>query len=153
LDEPTATEPELIDLEDRPGSPDSEPTKFAFPPRSGIILRKELELVYRYADSQDSMIRRYRIPIPGTGVTLFSDAFRESDRLLIEAKSDAERGSVRMALAQLLDYERFLAQPLQLSVLVPIRPVDDLVDLLSSHGIGIIYEDGPESGRFRTESL
>jgi hypothetical protein len=58
-----------------------------------------------------------------------------------------------MALAQLLDYKRFLEQPLQSCVLVPVRPVDDLVDLLSSHGIGIIYEDGPESGRFRTEDL
>jgi hypothetical protein len=140
-------------LEDRPGGPESEPTEFAYPPRSGIILRKELARVHRYVDTQGSVIRRYRSPVPATGITLYSDAFRETDRLLIEAKSDAERGSIRMALAQLLDYKRFLEQPLQSCVLVPVRPVDDLVDLLSSHGIGIIYEDGPESGRFRTEDL
>lgn len=53
-----------------------------------------------------------------------------------------------MAIGQLMDYRRHVAPKSRLAVLVPQQPSDDLLDLLKSLKIGVIYETA--TGRFRT---
>jgi hypothetical protein len=87
--------------------------------------------------------RRYR--------QLVCDIFIESQGHLIEAKPDASRESIRIAIGQLFDYRRFERAPVELGVLVPERPAVDLVKLLDDLDIACIWaggEDGFEDNRF-----
>jgi hypothetical protein len=59
--------------------------------------------------------------------------------VLYEAKATADRPKIRMAIGQLLDYRRFIATDPALRVLVPVRPADDICQLLSSLGIGVTW--------------
>ena len=56
---------------------------------------------------------------------------------------------VRMAIGQLFDYRRFEPAPVELGVLVPVRPADDLLDLLEDLGIACVWasDDGFEDSR------
>jgi len=52
---------------------------------------------------------------------------------------------VRLGIGQLLDYRRHIDVPqLKLSLLLPARPTDDLIDLLQTVGIGCVYEVEPD---------
>jgi hypothetical protein len=61
--------------------------------------------------------------------------------LLIEAKPDADRGSIRIAIGQLLDYKRFLAKPgdADLAVLTIGRPKEEYLELLRSLQISSLW--------------
>ena len=54
-----------------------------------------------------------------------------------------ERGAIRMALGQLLDYRRFVENP-ECAILLPERPRQDLVALIQSAGIGLYWQEGNE---------
>jgi hypothetical protein len=59
-----------------------------------------------------------------------------------------------MAVGQLLDYERFVSpRPRRRAVLVPKRPTDDLVALLDSLDIGLIWQSGKGFRHNRRGSL
>ena len=64
----------------------------------------------------------------------------------IEAKyfkqeQESPREKIRMAIGQLHDYKRHLeTKPKRLAVLLPSCPIHDLVELLHSQKIDIIYE-------------
>ena len=61
---------------------------------------------------------------------------QEEDELF-EAKSSADRDSIRAAIGQLWDYKRLIGDgDLQLTVLVPEKPNDDLLDLFDYAGVG-----------------
>ena len=65
--------------------------------------------------------------------------------VLIEAKASSGRDHIRLALGQLLDYVRHtgpLFEMPALAVLVPTRPTDDLMDLLSRSGVDAIWRKG-----------
>jgi hypothetical protein len=47
-----------------------------------------------------------------------------------------------MAIGQLADYRRFTEDEVACKVLLPMEPADDLVDLLTREGIGILVPDG-----------
>lgn len=47
-----------------------------------------------------------------------------------------------MAIGQLADYGRFVDDNVARKVLLPEEPNDDLVDLLTREGIGILVPDG-----------
>jgi hypothetical protein len=49
--------------------------------------------------------------------------------------------STRLAIGELLDYLRFAPPATRPAILLPARPSDDLVDLITSHGIVLIYEE------------
>ena len=68
-----------------------------------------------------------------------------TDWTLYEVKSSSSRHHVRTALGQVLDYRRFLAHISAVGVVLPERPVDDLIDLLRSLGVGLVVE---EKGQF-----
>ncbi|MFF7649851.1 hypothetical protein ACFZCY_08320 [Streptomyces sp. NPDC007983] len=65
---------------------------------------------------------------------------------LIEAKSRVERGHVREALAQLLDYARYVPDAVdRLSALFPEQLAPKERSLLHHYGIDVIYRVGPGS--------
>lgn len=61
--------------------------------------------------------------------------------LLIEAKSSTDRGVIRLAVGQLLDYRRNVPRPAatDLAVLLPMRPDDAMAEFLSSLGIKLVW--------------
>lgn len=78
---------------------------------------------------------------PGEGAPLYTDLWDESDKELVEAKGSVTRNSIRFAVGQLLDYDRFVGAE-QLAVLVPERPRQDLVEYLASADITAVYPSG-----------
>lgn len=104
--------------------------------------RREAALVGRYGDwltKRGHSAVRNEIFLPGQTRALYTDVYDETAGELIEAKGSATRENVRLALGQVLDYARYVEHQ-GLGVLLPVRPADDLVQLLSNHGIDCIYE-------------
>lgn len=130
LAEDQLTTPESVPLEER------NTESFAVRTAEGVraAARREARLVARYA----AHLRKERVCRRRYG-QLFCDLFVESRRHLIEAKADASRESVRMAIGQLYDYARFERANVQLAVLLPERPLDDLLELLEGVGIGCVW--------------
>jgi hypothetical protein len=70
------------------------------------------------------------------------ERYDESGRdLLIEVKSSLDRGSLRLAVGQLLDYRRGVARPDQtdLAVLLPSPPEPDAVAFLRDVGVRLLW--------------
>lgn len=109
-----------------------------------IAARREAELVVAYAAHLEgrAVVRRRRYG------QLVCDIFIESRAHLIEAKADASRESIRMAIGQLFDYRRFEPTLVRLGVLVPERPARDLLELLDGLDIACVWSgDGFEDNR------
>lgn len=119
-----------------------EPFEQRFEISTRIAYRREQRLVERFARqlrAKGHLVTRHAITLPD-GTELRSDLFDHQSHLLVEAKANADRASIRMAIGQLLDYSRFVTpEPKALAVLVPVRPSMDLVELLDSHGIALIW--------------
>ena len=110
---------------------------------SGTAVYNEAQLVSRFQtflESHGHTVERYRITTPA-GV-LYTDVADTSNAVLYEAKADADRMSVRLALGQVLDYGRYV-QGTKLAVLLPGMPSADLVELLKHYLIGCVVESGP----------
>lgn len=86
-------------------------------------------------------VARQRIIPEAEARPLFTDLFDATTGTLVEAKGTVERGAIRMAIGQLADYKRFIASgaPQHLAVLLPKAPRPDLIELLESQGIELIY--------------
>jgi hypothetical protein len=108
---------------------------------------REHQLVKRYETFLGRPLEVRTALLP-SGEILVIDAFDPVDDLLIEAKVTSSRQDIRMAIGQLLDYRRHLAPAGKIAVLLPNRPSKDLLDLLRSLQIGVIYETATR-GRFR----
>lgn len=105
--------------------------------------RRESALVQRYvreAESAGHIVRRLKIQPAGEAKPIFCDVYIEDQNLLIEAKGAVDRQSVRMAIGQLLDYCRFTEPMAQCAILLPSRPREDLVELIRSVDIELIWE-------------
>lgn len=153
LDKPmSAGEPRVddIDLDD-----DTRATVTVNPGgESREAVLREASLVKRYVkwlEQQGYESTRKKISLPTPGLHLTVDLYDKKRDELIEAKSSAARPYVRLALGQILDYSRFVSSAKQLAVLLPTRPVDDLVELLLGHGVTCIYEDESAAGQFHRE--
>ena len=111
-----------------------------------IAKKRESELTKEfrvYLEAKGHSVRRYRLTTPNSVRPLFTDEFDLTDGTLYEAKSSVSRQAIRMAIGQLFDYRRYIDRDdVSLSVLVPTRPSDDMVDLLSSLGIGCVVRNG-----------
>ena len=68
------------------------------------------------------------------------DMFDESDVVLYEAKGMSSRHNVRLAIGQLFDYARYEETPPRLAVLLPARPVADLIALCRGLDIGVVWQ-------------
>ncbi|MGS0684599.1 hypothetical protein ACVBEQ_05520 [Nakamurella sp. GG22] len=83
---------------------------------------------------------RYRIQPPHELRSLYTDVFDSTQNVLYEAKGVATREAIRLAIGQLLDYRRHIPTNPSIAVLVPVRPSDDLLQLLSGLSIRCVYE-------------
>ena len=111
------------------------------------IKQRENELVKRYkkylSNNNLSTFKINQISIPDVKGVLETDGWIDESQTLIEAKASSAREYIRMAIGQLLDYERHhIPKPKNLAILLPNLPNDDLVNLLHSQNIDIIYEEG-----------
>ncbi len=118
--------------------------------RSGSLTttlqRREAELTEHYEDflaHHAHEFGRFQIRAKGTTSTLLTDIYDRTSHLLHEAKGSTSREAIREAIGQLMDYRRHIDPPNpSLAILLPNRPNDDLVDLIDSVGIHLIYRDG-----------
>lgn len=111
-------------------------------------VRREAKLVKQYTDwlaAHGQATVRHRVPLPGGGY-LFTDVFNKATEELVEAKASAARTYIRAGLGQILDYARFVDHKAK-ALLVPVRPSDDLIELLNGHGCGVIWPDGSDFAR------
>ena len=67
------------------------------------------------------------------------DGWIEDEQTLIEAKSKCTRNQIRLAIGQLYDYKRFV-KPKKMALLVPNKPKKDLIELLHSLKINVIFQ-------------
>lgn len=85
-------------------------------------------------------VKRWAIRVPGARSPLLSDIYDTTTKTLYEAKSSPARSDVRMAIGQLLDYQRHIpVLKLACSLLLPSRPTDDLVDLAHYAQMGVTF--------------
>lgn len=84
------------------------------------------------------MVKRYRIVPPGLPA-IYTDLSDVTANVLYEAKGSADRMSLRLALGQVLDYGRYVADA-KLSILLPETPAADLVELLELYDVGCVVE-------------
>jgi hypothetical protein len=107
--------------------------------------RREQALVLAFRDhllQQRHEVARLKIVPAGEAKPLFSDLIDRTTNTLYEAKGSVERGAIRMAIGQLMDYRRFVQPSPRLAVLLPSKPRDDLRNLLTSVDVGIVWRDG-----------
>ncbi|WP_433792582.1 hypothetical protein [Actinoplanes sp. CA-252034] len=91
----------------------------------------------RWRDPSGKRLHGISIDIPGS--TLRVDLYDPIAGLLIEVKAKAERDSLRFAVGQLFDYRRYLSFEVNLAILVPSRPSDDLMGLLNAASVAAIW--------------
>ncbi len=106
--------------------------------------RREQKLILAYRDylvAKGHYVSRLKIVPHGEAKPLFSDLIDRTTNTLVEAKGSVERGAVRMAIGQLLDYARFVEPAPQLAVLLPSQPREDLQELLVAVGVRLIWRD------------
>jgi len=107
--------------------------------------RAEQRLVVRYRDhmaAKSIAVTRKRYFPAGEVRPIFSDAWVEARKALVEAKNSDSRNSLRQAIGQLYDYRRFHEPDVRLAVLLPYKPVNERLDLLSSAAVDAIWPFG-----------
>ncbi|MEV0440038.1 restriction endonuclease [Streptomyces spectabilis] len=127
-------------------SPSQKPTE---------AVRRESQLLSTYTEyleRQGHRVSRKRILPRGERSSLYTDLFDSTDNLLIEAKGQATRESIRMAIGQLLDYQRYIEPRPRLAILVPTRPREDLRDLCASLAIHTIWPS-EQSSEYQVEPV
>jgi hypothetical protein len=105
------------------------------------ILREEFR---SWRDPRGNRLQGLEMATPGS--KLRADLYDPYVSLLIEVKAQTTRDYLRFAVGQLYDYRRYLSFPVELAVLVPTQPDDDLAGLLRSAAVGAIW---PNAGSFR----
>ncbi|MGW1344259.1 hypothetical protein ACWCOV_24690 [Kribbella sp. NPDC002412] len=114
-------------------------------PRTGAVARRqEALLVNRFEESLREAgheVERIRIPIPGESGTLVTDSYCRNTNVLYEAKSGADRSTVRLGVGQLLDYLRFIPGA-KGCLLLPTRPSENVIAFIRSCGLGLTYPAG-----------
>jgi len=107
--------------------------------------RREQKLVLAFRDhllAKGHEVSRLKIVPEGEAKPLFADLMDRTTGTLYEAKGTVERGAIRMAIGQLLDYSRFLEPRPRLALLLPSGPRSDLAELLQGVEIDVVWRDG-----------
>jgi hypothetical protein len=119
---------------------------FVAPSRqAGEAERREQALVLAFRDhllNRGHAVSRLKIWPPGEAKPLFSDLIDHTTDTLFVAKGTVERGAIRMAIGQLLDYSRFVEPSAHLAVLLPSQPRHDLRELLKTAGVDVVWRNG-----------
>ena len=125
-------------------------TEFERAPAMGARAnRVEAQLVSRWEEhllGLEHRCLRISIKIPGEAARLVTDTYDETADELFEAKSSADRATIRLGVGQLLDYLRFVPGA-RGALLLPERPTADLVAFVHSAGFGVVYETPDGWGR------
>jgi hypothetical protein len=114
--------------------------------------RKEAKLVADFvlwSGHKGREFKRLKIVPKGEVIPIFSDLYCKDDKQLVEAKGSVSRDAIRMAIGQIYDYRRFTDMGTSLAILLPEIPRPDLIELIRSAGITMIYRS--DSG-FVTEA-
>lgn len=107
-----------------------------------VAERRESALQERYQDfltTKGRVVCRQRVDVPGATHPLYTDIFDATTRELVEVKSECGRSTVRLALGQILDYARYV-DPNSMAVLLPDKPAEDLLTLLSTYNVAAVWE-------------
>ncbi len=112
-----------------------------------IATRQEAQLQNRYIEFlriNGHEVGTYTISIPESNAPLRVDLVDRTTQRLIEVKAGSSRGYVREAIGQVLDYvfqmKRIENEVWDPAILLPGRPSDDLVTLITSLGIELVWE-------------
>ena len=103
---------------------------------------RERSLVLRYSvhlESLGHVVERHRYESPSSSA-LECDLFDVTENVLYEAKSTVDRNHLRLALGQLWDYRRFESGNPSLAVLLPKKPVKEMIDLNVSCDVTTVWE-------------
>jgi hypothetical protein len=103
-----------------------------------ILKQPERDLVRRYVEwvgREDRFEHHY---LAGSG--LHTDLFFRPNWILIEAKSSADRWAIRLAIGQLLDYQRHYSRSPRLAMLLPEKPSPSMIELLKAKRIVAIWK-------------
>lgn len=119
-------------------------SEYEIQPKTGTIARRdEGRLVAQFEGwlrGRKHDVKRVRIRIPGERHELITDTYDSTDSILYEAKSGADRATIRLGIGQILDYLRFLPEA-RGRLLLPQEPAPDLKLLIKSCGLGLAYPD------------
>ncbi|WP_326645260.1 hypothetical protein OG884_12625 [Streptosporangium sp. NBC_01755] len=113
--------------------------------KATTAVRRESELCARYVSHLGRVFQRWKIIPAGETRPLYTDLYDQEENELYEAKGTATRDAVRRSVGQLLDYQRHITPKPKLTLLLPHRPSDDLINFLHDVGISCVYEE-PETG-------
>jgi len=112
-----------------------------------IATRQEAQLQNRYIAflrNHGSEVGTYTISIPESNAPLRVDLVDKTNQKIIEVKAGTTRGYVREAIGQVLDYvfqlKRIKNEDWKPVILLPGKPSEDLVSLISSLGIILVWE-------------
>ena len=124
--------------------------------REIVIEQKEMLLVKRFKKyletNNQETLHRYKFNPPNESTILETDGWIVETKTLIEAKATPTRSNIRMAIGQLMDYRRHHSpKPEKLAILLPSCPRKDLVNLIFSMDIEIIFEKENEFKTIRKE--
>ncbi|MEU9222909.1 hypothetical protein AB0D40_00795 [Streptomyces massasporeus] len=106
--------------------------------RQSVLREKYLEdLTKREHD-----VFAYQVKISGTTITLKTDLYDATEHELYAIRGASSREQVHVAIGQLKDFVRHIKphRP-KLTVLLPEKPQDDLLNLLHAEGIDLVYGD------------
>jgi hypothetical protein len=126
------------------------------PPLSSVCferLRPEARLEHRFCQyliGQGHPVHRWRIYHTPGCAPLFNDITIPRYRLLVEAKANCDRKSIREAIGQLADYTRHVDHARH-ALLVPMRPEPDLIELVHSTNAALIWPTS--DGRWATSAV
>jgi 5-methylcytosine-specific restriction protein A len=119
------------------------------PTSGGTAKRRETDLTTRYRawlEAQGHEVKRWRVRLPGELRSLYTDIYDVTSEELYEAKGSVKRNDIRMAIGQLLDYRHNIDAVIpNLAVLLPERPAEGLLSLLSELGMSCVYATGSDT--------
>lgn len=92
---------------------------------------------------QSHDVYRVKIVLPADKVMFLTDTYDATAQELFDVQASNSRGAVRMGIGRLMDFRRHV-QPRACSLLLPERPSDDLMDLVSHARVGLVVRQGRE---------
>jgi hypothetical protein len=112
----------------------------------------KLVAAYEAFRNPKTPMQRWAIRVPGETTRLLTDVYDGATRTLFEAKGSPNRGSVRLAIGQLMDYRRHIpVKNMHSALLLPSLPTADLQELIAGCGLGLVYRDS--TGSFKASPV
>ncbi|MEU4699817.1 hypothetical protein [Nonomuraea dietziae] len=104
----------------------------------------ELDAEFRnFMQANGHELMRFELRVKGLAAPMLTDLYDTTAHVLYELKGNIGRNAVRMAIGQLMDYQRHVDPPNPaLAVLLPDEPHDDIKALLDDLGIALVYRAG-----------